>query len=48
MLYCDGSEAECYSNIYQDLIVGEEKCIDTEHPLIPELDAMLSKIFATM
>ncbi|MCF0185018.1 MAG: hypothetical protein HUJ98_00840 [Bacteroidaceae bacterium] len=47
MLACDGSEAERYSNIFQDLIAGEKECIDTERPLTPELEAMLAKIFAT-
>ena len=46
MRYCDGSEAERYSNIYQDLIAGEKECMDTERPLTPEMEAMLMKMFA--
>ena len=46
MLCCDGSEADRYSNIYQDLIAGEKECMDTERPLTPELEAMLAKMFA--
>lgn len=47
MLCCDGSEAERYSNIYQDLIAGEKECMDTERPLTPELEELLAKMFAT-
>ena len=47
MLSCDGSEAERYSNIYQDLIAGEKECMDTERPLTPEMEEMLMKMFAT-
>ncbi len=45
MLCCDGSEAERYSNIYQDLIAGEKECMDTERPLSPELEELLAKMF---
>lgn len=48
MLCSDGSEAERYSNIYQDLIAGEKKCMDTERPLTPELEGFLTKLFATI
>lgn len=48
MLCCDGSEADCYSNNYQDLIAGEKECMDTERPLSPELEAMLVKMFASV
>ena len=44
---CDGSEAERYSNIYQDLVAGEKECMDTERPLTPELEELLAKMFAT-
>ena len=47
MLCCDGSEAERYSNIYQDRIAGEKECMDTERPLTPELEELLAKMFAT-
>ena len=47
MLCCDGSEAERYSNIYQDLIAGEKECMDTECPLTPEMEELLAKMFAT-
>lgn len=47
MLSCDGSEAERYSNIYQDLIAGETECMDTERPLTPEMEELLMKMFAT-
>ena len=47
MLCCNGSEAERYSNIYQDLIAGEKECMDTERPLTPELEELLAKMFAT-
>lgn len=47
MLSCDGSEAERYNNIYQDLLAGEKECMDTERPLTPELETMLAKMFAT-
>ena len=47
MLCCDGSEAERYSNIYQDLIAGEKECMDTERPLSDELEDLLVKMFAT-
>ena len=47
MLYCDGSEARRYENIYQDLIAGEKECLDTERPLTPEMEAMIAEMFAT-
>ena len=47
MLCCDGSEAERYSNIYQDLLAGETECMDTERSLSPELEAMLDEMFKT-
>ena len=47
MLSCDGSEAERYSNIYQDLIDGEKECMDTERPLTPKLETLLAGMFAT-
>ena len=47
MLCCNGSEADRYSNIYQDLIAGEKECMDTERPLTPELEELLAKMFAT-
>ena len=47
MLCCDGSEAERYINIYQDLVAEEKECIDTERPLTPELEELLAKMFAT-
>ena len=47
MLCCDGSEAERYSNIYQDRIAGEKECMDTERPLTPESEELLAKMFAT-
>ena len=47
MLYCDGSEAERYINIYQDLITGEKECMDTERPLTPELESLLQEMFKT-
>ena len=47
MLCCNGSEAERYSNLYQDLIAGEKECMDTERPLTPELEELLAKMFAT-
>lgn len=46
MLACDGSEAERYSNIYQDLVAGEKECMDTERPLTSEMEAEIMKIFA--
>jgi len=46
MLCCDGSEAERYSNIYQDLIAGEKECMDTERPMTPEMEAMLMNMFS--
>lgn len=47
MLCCDGSEAERYINIYQDLIAGEKECMDTERPLTPEMEELLVKMFAS-
>lgn len=47
MLCCDGSEAERYSNIYQDLVAGEKECMNTERSLTPELEELLVKMFAT-
>ena len=47
MLCCDGSEAERYRNIYDDLVAGEKECMDTERPLGPELEAMIERMFAT-
>lgn len=47
MLSCDGSEAERYSNIYQDLVAGEKECMDTECPLTLELEAMFKEIFVS-
>lgn len=46
MLCCDGSEAERYSNIYQDLIAGEQECMDTERPLPQEMLDILEAAFA--
>lgn len=46
MLACDGSEAERYSNIYQDLVAGEKECMDTERPLTSEMEAEIMKMFA--
>lgn len=45
MFYCDGSEAECYQNIFRDLVDGEKECMGTEHPLNPELEAMIERMF---
>lgn len=47
MLCCDGSEAERYINIYQDLIAGEKECMDTERPLTPEMEELLVKMLAS-
>ena len=47
MLCCNGSEAERYSNIYQDLIAGEKECMDTESTMTTELEELLAKMFAT-
>lgn len=47
MLCCDGSEAERYRNIYDDLVAGEKECMDTERPLNPELEAMIERMFIT-
>lgn len=47
MLSCDGSEADRYSNIYQDLVAGEKECMDTERPLSPAMDDLLTKMFAS-
>lgn len=47
MLCCDGSETERYSNIYQDLVAGEKECMDTERPLTPEMEELITKMFAS-
>ena len=47
MLSCDGSEAERYSNIYQDLVAGEKECMDIERPLTPEMEELLTKMFVS-
>ena len=47
MICCDGSEADCYRNIYGDLIAGEKECMDIERPLTPALEAMLKEMFKT-
>lgn len=47
MLCCDGSEAERYRNIYDDLVAGEKECMDTERPLNPELEAMIERMLTT-
>lgn len=47
MLCCDGSEAECYRNIYDDLVAGEKECMDTKRPLNPELEAMIERMLTT-
>lgn len=47
MLCCDGSEAERYRNIYDDLVAGEKECMDTERPLNPEFEAMIERMFIT-
>lgn len=44
MFCCDGSEAERYRNIYRDLVAGEKKCVDTECPFSPELEAMIERM----
>jgi hypothetical protein len=47
MIYCDGSEADRYRNIYGDLIAGKKECMDIERPLTPALEAMLKEMFKT-
>lgn len=47
MLCGDGSEAERYRNIYDDLVAGEKECMDTERPLNPELEAMIERMLTT-
>lgn len=47
MFSCDDSEAERYSNNYQDLVAGEKECMDTERPLTLELEAMFKEMFVS-